>query len=406
MPTLFQINVAANWGSTGRIAEEIGQLAMANGWHSYIAYGRYANPSRSQLYKIGSRLDQALHLAATRLLDRHALCSTLATQNLIEVISQAKPDIVHLHNLHGYYLNAPLLLSHLAKTRIPVVMTLHDCWNFTGHCAYFDYYNCQQWRNEGCAHCQHKETYPTAWLTSRAAKNYAEKKAAFDKMTDLHLVTVSHWLEDLVGHSFLSKHDLRTIHNGINLQTFQPQADTAAVRQRLGIGERKMVLGVASVWTDRKGLPDFTQLRQQLDQDAYAIVLVGLSEAQLAQLPKGITGIRRTNSVQELAALYSAADVFVNPTWEDNFPTTNLESLACGTPVITYRTGGAIEPIDEHTGVIVEQGDIQSLASHIATITHHPKHRYTPLCRQRAERLYNKEDRYQEYLQLYEELRG
>ena len=403
MPTLFQINVTANWGSTGRIAEEIGRLALGQGWDCYMAYGRGMYDSRLWLVRVGSRADMYWHGVQSRLLDRHGLASVGATRRLVRQMDAVKPDVVHLHNIHGYYLNYELLFRYLAAADVPVVWTLHDCWPFTGHCAYFSYVGCDRWKRQ-CHDCPQKQTYPAAWLCDRSKKNFDAKKKAFTSVRRLTLVPVSDWLGGLLGESFLQAYPVKRIYNGVDTDVFCPQPSADALKGRLGIRGKRMVLGVASVWSTRKGLADFIALRQALPLDEYAVVLVGLSGTQLKDLPTGMVGIPRTNSVQELAEYYSAADVFVNPTWEDNFPTTNIEALACGTPVVTYRTGGSVEAVDCATGMVVVQGDIPALASAVMDISGKGKAAYAGPCRQRALDNFDKNERFQEYIKLYQSL--
>lgn len=396
---LLQINTVANWGSTGRIAEEIGIAAIEQGWESYIAYGRGHPTSTSNLIRIGSDFDMKLHGIKTRLFDNHGLCSRKVTKDFINQINVIKPDIVHLHNIHGYYINYQILFKYLKSINVPVVWTLHDCWALTGHCAYFTFVDCDKWKN-GCSNCIQRNAYPSSYFIDRSKKNWKNKKTAFTSLKKLTVVPVSDWLANIVKESFLRDVKINRIYNGINLDTFRPNK-TMNLKHKLAIDDKIMLLGVASIWDERKGLKDFIKLRDLLS-DNKIIVLIGLNEEQVKKLPKGIIGIRRTNNVQELSAFYSEADVFINPTWEDNFPTTNLEALACGTPVITYRTGGSIEAVDEKTGLIVTPGDIIGLNNAINSILSNKNLLYTELlCRNRAIKEYNKNDRYREYLRLY-----
>ncbi len=392
---LLQINSTANWGSTGRIAEEIGLLAISQGWNSYISYGRHENIGKSHHIKIGYKWDIHNHVLQTRLFDRHGLASSKDTHKLIKEIEQIEPDIIHLHNIHGYYLNYEILFDYLAKTQIPVVWTLHDCWAFTGHCAYFSFAKCERWKS-GCYDCPCKRDYPASLLFDNSRQNYKRKKIAFNSVKHLTLVPVSDWLANLVKESFLKEKKVRVIHNGINLNVFSPQTLS---KSELNLEEKFTILGVASVWGKRKGLDDFIKLRNML-ADEYQIVLIGLDAKLLKALPYGVIGIERTNSVQELAAYYSVSDVFLNPTYEDNYPTTNLEAMACGTPVITYRTGGSVEALDEGTGWIVEQGDLNAVVHVLPEV----KKINRKKCRERAECFFNKDDCYAQYFQLYEEL--
>lgn len=395
MPTLLQINVTANWGSTGKIAEQINGTAAKQGWETYIAYGRSVNPSQSKLIHIGNKLSQAMALAEARLFDNDGLASRWATRRLVRQMKKLKPDVIHLHNLHGYYLNYKILFNYLNTTNIPVVWTLHDCWSFTGHCGHFVGAKCEKWKTE-CGHCPLKKRYPSSLWLDRSKQNFELKKRLFTANKNLHLVAVSQWLAELVKQSYFNDVDVHVINNGVDLNVFKPVAENN--------GSRFRVLGVSSVWTKSKGLYDFYKLRNLLNKDEFEIVLVGLSEEQIKTLPQGIKGIARTNSVEELVEYYSSADVFVNPTYGDTFPTTNLEALACGTPVVTYETGGSPESVSFETGVVVKQGDVNALLEAISTIQSKGKTYYTESCRKRAELCYRKEERFEEYLKLYKEL--
>lgn len=389
MPKLVQINVSANVGSHGVIAEEIGQLVQGEGWGSTIAYGRRFRPSQSRLIRIGTDRDVHLHGVKSRLFDNHGLASKGATFRLIQHLEELQPDIVHLHNIHGYYLNYKVLFEWLRLWGGPVVWTLHDCWSFTGHCAHFMGVGCQKWLTE-CHDCELRHAYPASLFIDRSRQNFRDKREAFTSLGDkLHIVSCSDCVADYARQSFFKDTDIQVIHNGIDLHQFQPT----------GAEKRNMILGVASVWPKSKGLGEFIKLRELLPSDT-EILLVGLSPKQIKSLPEGIKGITRTANRQELADLYSQAAVFVNPTFEDNFPTVNLEALACGTPVVTYRTGGSPEAVTPQTGVVVEQGDVQALADAILQA----RSLSTADCRAHAEAHFNKDDRYREYLDLYRSL--
>lgn len=399
MKTLFQINVAANWGSTGRIAEEIGEIAIKKGWKSYIAFGRNANKSSSTLISIGTRFGIILHVLKSRLFDRHGLGSTKATKDLVKKIKEIKPDIIHLHNIHGYYLNYYILFEYLSNCNIPVVWTLHDCWAFTGHCSHFDIIKCTKWQ-EHCEKCPQIKSYPTSLRVDHSKKNFALKKKLFTQIPNLTLVPVSQWLCDNIEMSFLQNYPVKRIYNGISLDTFNV---SPSHKRDYMSGDKLMLLGVASCWTNRKGLNDFLQLAEILPS-YYMIVLVGLTSKQLKDLPANIIGITRIESIQKLAELYSSADIFLNLTMQDTFPTTNLEALASGTPVITYRTGGSIEAVDDKTGLVVDQGDIKGVLNAIKQIQERGKNYYMSACRERAIVNFNKLDRYNEYIQLYDNI--
>ncbi|MDO9153325.1 MAG: glycosyltransferase [Paludibacter sp.] len=399
---LLQINTTLNTGSTGRIAEEIGLTVMQAGGQSVIAAGYTHRPSQSEVIRIGSAWDRRMHGLVTRLFDKHGFASAGATKRLIKAIELAQPDIIHMHNIHGYYLNVEVLFNYLKKAGKPVVWTLHDCWPFTGHCAHFERVNCYKWQTE-CNHCPNKRGYTESWLIDNSRKNFYHKKELFNGVENLTIVTPSHWLANHVANSFLSAYPVKLIHNGVDLNMFKPHENTEFVRSKYGLSDKTIVLGVANTWKKKKALQDFISLSYIINKDIQ-IVLIGMTPEQSKDLPKNIKAISRTENQQELAALYSAAAVFINPTYVDNFPTTNIEALACGTPVITYRTGGSIEAIDENTGLIVEKGDIAGLKAAIEQIVESGKEKYSKACIDRAVKLYNKNDRYKDYITLFDRI--
>lgn len=394
MPKLFQISSDVNVFSIGKIAESIGQCAQIKGWESYITYCRNGGgQSKSKTIKIGSRIDNYWHGVMTRLFDRHCLHSTRATSKLIKTIKDINPDIIHLHHIHGYFLDMRVLCDYLKTAGKPVVWTFHDCWSFTGHCAHFISVNCDRWKKEGCHDCPLKGSYPKSYI-DRSRKNYILKKKLFTSIPNLHIITVSDWLASFTKESFFRNTDVRVINNGVNIDIFKPYNN-----KRKG---KYLILGAATTWTQGKGLYDFFELRKRLPQDRYDITLVGLSKSQVKDLPEGINGLMRTDSAIELAKLYSEANVFLNPTYADSFPTVNIEALACGTPVITYRTGGSPEIIDEKTGIVVDQGDVEGLICAIKQLESNPL--LCEDCRKRAVNRYDKDKCFEEYISLYESL--
>jgi putative colanic acid biosynthesis glycosyltransferase len=398
---ILQINTSVNTGSTGRMTEEIGQKIIDNGYESYIA-GRKVGPdgSKSNLIEIGSDWDTIMHGLKTRVFDKHGFGSRRASEKLIQRIEEINPDAIGLHNLHGYYLNIEVLFNYLERVRKPVLWTLFDCWAFTGHCTYFDSIGCERWI-DGCYSCPKKNKYPASYFLDRSKKNYLEKKEIFNKLDNLTFVTHSKWLSDLVKRSYLNQYSVKTMHSGVNLNVFKP--GTEHLSTNLKNLDKSIVLGVASVWDERKGLKDFLKLND-LKNEEYQLVLVGLSDKQLQSIPDDIIGISRTENLEQLAALYSVADVFINPTWQDNFPTTNLEALACGTPVITYNTGGSPEALDEFTGFVVDKGDINAIHKSIQKIIEKGTAYYSTNCRQRAMNCFNKDEQFQKYVDLYKEM--
>ena len=399
---VLQIVSEVNLGSVGRIAEYIGREVLSAGDESIIAYCRMASESKSRLIKIGNNLDIYRHVFETRILDRHGFASRSATIEFVQKMEEISPDIVHLHHLHGYFINIEILFEYLRSKNIIVVWTFHDCWSFTGHCAYYDFVACSKWMNF-CFNCPQKKEYPKTFLVDRTKKNFFLKKELFTSIARLKIVTVSRWLENQVNLSFLRNYEKVTIYNGVDIEIFKHRESD--FKDLYTIRDKFVILGVASPWVSRKGLKYFIELRKVLSDD-FVIVLVGLNKNQITSLPEGILGIRKTDSTVKLAEIYSAADVFINPTLEDNFPTTNIESLACGTPVITFDTGGSPEAIDEKTGIVVPKGDIDSLLNGIYKIQVKGKIHYSAECRMRAERNFDSRLVYKKYIHLYEELRN
>lgn len=410
MPKLLQINVTANWGSTGKIAEQINQAAQLRGWDIYFAYGRNMIPAQSVLIHTGNLFQVYEHYAEHRLFDNDGLASRMATLRLINRIKRLKPNIIHLHNIHDHWLNYRLLFNFLNTVDIPIVWTQHDCWSFTGGCAHFTLKKCYQWRDGGCKQgCPMRKEMIMRRLFEKTSVHYALKKQLFTHTKNLTLVTASRWLENIEKESFLSNHNIVTIHNGINTSTFQP-VDSTEVRKKYGIGKSRYVIGVSSVWLPYKGLYDFMQLPPMLPEGV-KLVLVGLSREQMnmAQI-KGIVGVERTDNILELAALYSGALMFLNLTYEDNYPTTNLEAMACGVPVLTYNTGGSSEALSVDTGWVVEQGDLSSVAAIVRDLVERESECPSEVmemrqrCRKRAENEFDKNDRFSEYIKLYDDL--
>lgn len=399
---ILQINSVLNTGSTGHIAEDIGRLIIQHNWTSYIAYGRKAFPSTSNVIRIGTKIGILYHVGMTRIFDNHGLLSVIATLNFINKINKIKPDIIHLHNIHGYYLNYKILFKYLAKSGIPVVWTMHDCWALTGHCSYYTFVKCEQWQTaEGCKRCSQKRSYPKSIIFSNATRNFKNKKKYFNLLQErqLTIVAPSQWLCNEVTKSYLGHYRHIVINNGIDLSIFKP------ILSKNVFFAKKVVLGVASVWDERKGLDDFIKLSFLLEDDE-EILLVGLSDKQIKTLPKdrNIRGLSRTENQQQLAELYSNSVVFVNPTYEDTFPTTNIESLACGTPVITYNTGGSPEIIDGKTGFVVDRGNINKIYECIKTIMKEGREKYINNCVERTRCFFNKENNFEKYISLYQEI--
>lgn len=364
MRVLF-INAVCGTGSTGKICGALAQEYEQQGHIAKIAYGRDGFvPEQYQKYavRIGNDLDVRLHGVFTRFTDRHGFGSRVATKRFLDWAEAYDPDMLWLHNIHGYYINIELLFGWIkSRPRMQVKWTLHDCWTFTGHCSHFSFVGCDKWRT-GCHTCPQKGEYPATVLLDNSKWNYGRKKALFTGIPNMTIITPSQWLADLVKESFLKEYPVEVRYNTINTEVFKPTPSD--FREKHGLQDKKLILGVASTWTRRKGIDDFVKLAGMLD-DSCRIVLVGLTAEQAKQMPENIISIPRTNSPQELAEIYTAADVLFNPTYEDTYPTVNLEAQACGTRVITYDAGGSRETLYADDSIIVEKGVWQQLLKFI-----------------------------------------
>lgn len=398
--TLLLINTVINSGSTGRIAEEIGQTALAAGWRSVIAYGRNPRLSKSETIRIGSDWGVRLHALRSRILDDAGFGSRRATEAFIREAERLSPDVIHLHNVHGYYLNIEVLFRWLAQANVPVVWTLHDCWPFTGHCSHFDFIGCKKWKT-GCFVCPQKRGYPTSLLCDRSRKNWEQKRELFSAVNNLTLVPVSDWLAGVTRESFLGDKKICRIYNGTDTAVFSPKEDVEVVRRKYGLGKRFVALGCATSWGRKKGILHYKELAERVGAET-AIVMVGVSEKLAKELPRGIIAIPRTENTEELASLYSAADVVLNLSYEETFGLTTAEGFACGTPSIVFDRTASPELITPDTGFVVKAGDIEGLASALETIRSRGKSVYSNACRSRALSCFRKEDRWAEYLRLYE----
>lgn len=352
MKYLF-INSVAGFGSTGRIAAEKCRELMEQGHECVLAFGREkANCDDIPTVSIGTALEFKLHALRNRLLDDQGFGSRAATRRFLEWVRQYDPDVIWLHNVHGYYIHIGELFGYLRTCGKRIIWTLHDCWSFTGHCAYFDFVGCDKWKT-GCHHCPQKSGYPKSCLLDNSRRNFEYKKTLFTGIPDMTLIVPSHWLESRVKESFLKEYPVEVKYNTVNTDVFKPTP--SEFRREHGLESKKIILGVASVWDDRKGLKDFVALSGLLDEDCQ-IVLIGLTQEQIQALPEQILGLPRTNSVHSLAEAYSAADVFANPSTEETFGMTVMEALCCGTPAIVYQGTACEELVNRFGGIAVPRG--------------------------------------------------
>jgi glycosyltransferase involved in cell wall biosynthesis len=394
---VLQINTVCGTGSTGRIATDIHKILLDEGHESYIAYGRDLPKNCNNAIRIGSKVDNYTHALKTRVFDRHGFGSVHATHRFIEKVREIDPDIIHLHNIHGYYVNIEILFNYLKEANKPVVWTLHDCWSFTGHCAYFDYVGCEKWKT-GCYECPQKKSYPASFLFDGSESNYLNKKEIFNGLKNMSIVTPSNWLKRMVEQSFLSKYAVHVINNGIDLNTFFPR--DSYFSEKFNIQDKKIILGVANVWEERKGFSTFLELSRLID-DNYIIVLIGLSEKQIELLPNNIIGIRRTENIEELAKWYSISDVCANPSVEETFGLVTVEAMACGTPVVVYNATASPELVDEKVGIVVEKGRVDLFYKAIDDILNKERSKYEENCIRKVHENFDKKNTNKAYVDLY-----
>lgn len=396
MNKILSIN-SCNFGSTGTIMNELSKAAEKNGYIAYkaIPYSRSnKTKSDSKTIFIGNIIERNIHLLLSKYTGLSGCFSHIGTYLFLKKVKKIKPDIIHLHNLHNSYINLSMLFKFIKKHNIKTIWTLHDCWSFTGKCPHFQISKCYKWET-GCCNCPSLSSYPVSKV-DKTEKMYKLKKKWFTGINDMTIVTPSKWLADLVKKSFLKDYSVKVINNGIDLSVFKPTENN--IRKKYNIEDKFIILGVASPFSNAKGLDVFIELSKKFDI-SYKIVLVGLSKEQLASLPSNIIGIERTSNREELAKIYSAADVFVNPTREDNFPTVNMEALACGTPVITFNTGGSPESLGEICGMVVPYDDVETMKNAIEKVCKNNIFSNEDCIERSA--FFDKNDKLKEYINLY-----
>ena len=395
---------AVPYGSTATVMNNLAHISVRAGYTVTTSSGYSYHPLRDfQNYPgnikhicVGNIFSKTAHMMMSKITGLHGVYSYWSTKRFLKKVEKFSPNIIHLHNIHGWYLNFPMLFEHLKRTKISVVWTFHDCWPFTGGCAHFTYCDCEKWK-ASCGGCTNLGCYPIESKIDRTKEMLALKARCFLGVENLTIVTPSHWLAGLVKESFLKEYPVKVIHNGIDLSVFRPTESD--FRKRYGLEGKKLVLGVAFGWGVRKGLDVFVSLAGRLP-DTYKIILVGTDPHLDTQLPEAILSIHRTQNQTELAEIYTAADVFVNPTREENYPTVNMEALACGTPVLTFRTGGSPEILDSTCGAVVDCGDIDALTKEILRICEESP--YTAEACTKKAREFDQNERFKEYIALYE----
>ncbi len=360
---VLQINGGV-FGSTGKIMGGIKALAANTDIEVFCASPITKANKKSQpeypYIKIGNYYSRIFNVALDRLTGFQNFHSFITTKLFLKKVKKLKPDIIHLHNLHESYINIKLLFDYIKKNNIKVVWTLHDCWSFTGHCPHFIYEKCDKWIS-GCSNCPTYKSYPKSYIDN-SGFTYEYKKKCFCGVRNMTIVTPSKWLAELVKRSFLNEYPVKVINNGIDTDVFK--FTVSDFRKKYNLKDKFIILGVSYGWSLKKGLDVFIELSKRLNDD-FKIVLVGTDDSTDKLLPENILSVHNTNSQSELACIYSCADVLINPTREDNYPTVNLESISCGTPVLTFDTGGSSEMIDKETGVAIPCDDIDGLLNEI-----------------------------------------
>ena len=389
---IVQINTTCGIGSTGKICVGISCVLKANDIDNRILYSSVSSKPSLGI-SVSNKVCLKFQALKSRVLGNYGFNSLASTAKIIAELDRIEPDIVHLHNIHGHDCHLGRMFTYLKKNKIKVVWTFHDCWAFTAYCPHFTMMKCNKWMSH-CSNCIQRKEF--SWFVDRSDKLFEKKKSLFNGL-DMTIVTPSQWLADLVKQSFLKDYPVRVINNGINLDMFSPVV--GEFKEKQGIANKHIVLGVAFDWGVRKGLDVFIDLSKRLPSD-YKVVLVGTNDGVDKLLPDNILSIHRTQNQKELAEIYSAADVFVNPTREENYPTVNMESLACGTPVLTFRTGGSPEIIDETCGAVVDCDDVDALEREIIRICNDMPYS-REACLNKA-KTFDQNERFKEYIELYE----
>ena len=349
------INSVAGFGSTGRLVSTLSMMDEVDG---KVYYGRKKDSSNAISMRFTGDIGNVTHAIGTYFFDDHGFHNAMETKRMLKDLDEFNPDIVHLHNLHGYYVHVGVLFDYLKRKNKKVIWTLHDCWSFTGHCAHYDGIGCNKWKDK-CYDCPITNEYPFSWNKHNVTKNYERKKEVFTSIKDnLTIVTPSYWLEEQVKQSFLKECNVMTIHNGINLNDFK--YTESSFREKYHLEDSFMVLAVASVWDTTKGIEDLKELANSLPENIKLVVVGGTLSSNTTSIENALC-IPRTNTVKELCEIYSASDAFINLTKQDTFPTVNIEALACGLPVITYKTGGSPEILTGKTGIVVEKNNIEKM---------------------------------------------
>ncbi len=394
---VLQINAVYNTGSTGRATAELHKALAENGIDSYVAYSKTNNADGKNLYRIGSALDVKLHGLLSRLSGKQAYFSRFATKRLIDYMDEIKPDVVHFGNLHGNYINLPMLMKYLSKKGISVVITFHDFWFITGKCVHFTSSGCDKWQTH-CENCPNLQSGNPTWFFDRTKTLFSDKQKMFLSLKKLSFVGVSEWVTDQLRKSPLSQNaDTVTIYNWIDFEKFYPR-QTDNMRKKLGLKDKFTVVGVSSVWQESKGFDSFIKLAREMPE--ITVVLVGKIEGN-PSLPENIKAVGQTENVGQLAEIYSAADAFVTFSLEETFGLVSAEALSCGTPVICYDSTANREIVGEGCGYVCEKRNFAQVVEALNEVKCKGKNFYSDKCVEFAHENFDKEKNINKYIELY-----
>jgi len=399
MKKIALINSVCGYGSTGNIVIDLCNKIDKSNMQGHIFYGFHKTNYKSAT-KFSSDIYVKLNILKTRLFGKHSFYSKFATKKLIRLLKEYNPDLIHINQVHGHYLNIPILFNYIEKENIPIVWTMHDCWPITGHCAHFEYINCEKWK-KGCYDCPQLLSYPVSLIFDRSKVNWKDKNKYFNKPNNMNIICPSEWLASIIKQSFLNSYPIKTINNGIDLTIYKP-VNIDKLRKEFGLEDEFIVLGTRGKWFDPINKKHTLELISKMPDDI-RIVLLGVKKSEINNLPNNLIGVPYTSDKKLLSKYFSLADVFINLTLEDTFPTINIESLACGTPIVTFDSGGSPEIIDKKTGVVVDKGNFEKVLSAINKIKNSDVN-YKTNCRERAEKLYRNTECYNKYIRLYTEL--
>lgn len=396
---VLQINSVCGYGSTGRTAVELANEIHRRNDECYIAYG-YGSTDYPNAIRIGNKFEHYYNNAYSRLLGKQGYCSKESTKKFIEHIKSIDPAIIHLRNLHVNYLNLEILFNYLKESKKPVIWTLHDCWAFTGKCAYFTDIGCDKWKTQ-CESCPQIGTYPPSIFRDYSKQAYIDKKRLFTSVDNLKIVTVSKWLAEKVRESFLSKYNIEVIYNWVDVDVFKP-TNSYNIQEKYNLHGKFVILGICSKWSIKKGLQDFIALSKMIDNNSIIVLVGGINKS--INLPQNIISIPPTSSKHELAQIYSAADVFINPSFREAFGKVTAEALACGTPSVVYNVTACPELVGDGCGYVVEKSDVQGINKAIEIIKTNGKNLYSKNCVKYVNEKFEKNKNIEKYYNLYQKL--